>query len=80
VTPLKRYKRYGNRKFYDLETHRYVNLKEIYNTVKSGANISVIGSDKDGNELDLTGSTLKSLMKGQVVLSNQDMFDLIRRV
>jgi polyhydroxyalkanoate synthesis regulator protein len=47
--------RYRNRKLYDLETSKYINLDQILQTVREGRNIEVV--DYDTNR-DVTGQIL----------------------
>lgn len=54
----KTFKKYANRKYYDIDTSKYVNLDDIITMVKMGTNVKIIES-KSGKDI-----TTESLLSG----------------
>jgi polyhydroxyalkanoate synthesis repressor PhaR len=55
---VKHYRRYGNRKIYDVERKRYVCLEEIARAVARGVDLQVLDH---GTGADLTGLVLAQI-------------------
>jgi polyhydroxyalkanoate synthesis regulator protein len=64
-------KKYKNRKLYDTQTSRYINLKSLLNLVDSGVDLSII--DSTGN--NITKKTL--LLAVSIQHSNFTLEDVI---
>lgn len=74
------FRRYVNRKFYDTEGSRYVNLAEIARAVRAGDDVRVL---EVPTRRDLTGSILAWILSGEerraARTSARELTDLIRR-
>jgi hypothetical protein len=73
------FKRYTNRKFYDTDLSRYVNLGEIAEAIRAGSDVRVLDN---GTARDLTGVTLARILSREQKASRAGLgtlFDLIRR-
>ncbi len=74
------FRRYVNRKFYDPEGSRYVNLGEIARAVRAGDDVKVL---EVPTRRDLTGSILAWILSGEerqaAGTSAQELTQLIRR-
>jgi hypothetical protein len=74
------FRRYVNRKFYDPEGSRYVNLEEIAKAIRSGEDVQVL---EVPTRRDLTGSILAWILSGEerraARTSAQELTELIRR-
>jgi hypothetical protein len=73
------FKRYTNRKFYDTDLSRYVNLGEIAEAIRSGSDVRVLDNS---TARDLTGVTLARILSREQKASRAGLgtlLDLIRR-
>jgi hypothetical protein len=73
------FKRYTNRKFYDTDLSRYVNLGEIAEAIRAGSDVRVLDN---GTARDLTGVTLARILSREQKASPAGLgtlLDLIRR-
>ncbi len=72
-------KRYANRKFYDSDLSRYVNLEDIAEMIKGGVEVKIL---ENGTMRDLTFVTLGHVISGEAKrrsrLSSRALRDLIR--
>jgi polyhydroxyalkanoate synthesis repressor PhaR len=73
-------RRYVNRKYYDTQNSRYVNLAEIARAIRSGEDVRVL---EVPSRRDLTGSILASILSEEerrsAATSAQELSELIRR-
>jgi polyhydroxyalkanoate synthesis repressor PhaR len=73
-------RRYVNRKYYDTENSRYVNLAEIAKAIRSGEDVRVL---EVPSRRDLTGSILASILSEEerrsAATSAHELSELIRR-
>lgn len=69
-------KKYKNRKFYDLEMSRYVNLKEINHLIVSGINLKII----DYNLNDITIKTAICSISKNSLENNKNTLEIIRNL
>ncbi len=76
---IRKIRRYGNRKLYDLEESRYITLAELGNLLRNGAEIEV-SSHPTG--LDITSETLANIVLSEVLegrgYDRARMLELIR--
>ena len=72
-------KRYPNRRLYDIETSRYVNLNDLRQLVIDGVKFQVVveKTQEDQTKSVLMQIFLELEMKGQPLFSNQSLKNLI---
>lgn len=66
-------KKYPNRKLYNTETCKYINVSELYYYVKNGLTIKVV---EHKTEKDITAETLLSALK-QIKFTNLKLNEII---
>ncbi len=73
------FKRYANRKMYDVSNSRYINLPEISSLVKQGVDILVVDNTtkQDRTRLTLAEILLSEIRKGESHLDITALRDLI---
>lgn len=72
---MKTIKKYTNRKLYNTETSRYVNLQEILDMIKSGEQVQVLAHKTN---TDVTQEVLKEAVLRHVPISSEQLLGMVR--
>ena len=72
---MKTIKKYTNRKLYNTETSRYVNLQEILDMIKSGEQVQVLTHK---TSTDVTQEVLKEAVFRHVPITSEQLLGMVR--
>lgn len=72
---MKTLKKYGNRKIYDSELSKYVNLSDILDMVKQGQQVQVLVHK---TSTDVTREVLKEAVFRHVPMSSEQLLEMVK--